>query len=337
MKIKRRKTSQTVVNWFTVASATQSELTKRVIEAAFADYQVKKGAELLRFSPVGPVDLVDDKYSGQVLSVSAGEGEIGVLLPEYTAPLTSAAMDLANGRNEVRFAYSPASCARVEKEGVQFFGQLGLEWVRFLPEADSLAKDACMIQDAQGFLELIGLGGRTTTRVNDTKPIVSYLENEGVTGARRDAVLKAVDRGDEIPWKELFTRTPRELRSLVEELKEADTLDSAGPRVRALYDERTVDRLQEMLPGAVFSPKLVRGLSFYNSYGNSPTVVFEIFPKGGSGGAICGGGRYDGLYNKLAERLGRSNRSYYCATGYAFGRERLADLAISARKDAEER
>jgi histidyl-tRNA synthetase len=65
------------------------------------------------------------------------------------------------------------------------------------------------------------------------------------------------------------------------------------------------------------NPRLVRGLDYYNR------TVFEwVTDALGSQGAVCSGGRYDGLVEKLG---GRSTP----AIGWAMGVERLVDLFIA--------
>jgi len=108
-------------------------------------------------------------------------------------------------------------------------------------------------------------------------------------------------------------------------------LDSKNPDMQALIaaapvmtdhldDESAVHfaTLQELLNTAdipyVVNPRLVRGLDYYNQ------TVFEwVTDALGSQGAVCAGGRYDGLVEKLG---GRSTP----AIGWAMGVERLIGL-----------
>ena len=77
-------------------------------------------------------------------------------------------------------------------------------------------------------------------------------------------------------------------------------------------------RLKEILTAAgvsyVVCPRLVRGLDYY-----SRTVFEWVTDKLGAQGAVCSGGRYDGLVEQLG---GRSTP----AIGWAMGVERLIDL-----------
>ncbi len=108
-------------------------------------------------------------------------------------------------------------------------------------------------------------------------------------------------------------------------------LDSKNPEMQALIEAAPVmidhldvesqahfDGLRELLELAdvpyVVNPRLVRGLDYYNQ------TVFEwITDALGAQGAVCAGGRYDGLVEKLG---GRSTP----AIGWAMGVERLIGL-----------
>jgi histidyl-tRNA synthetase len=117
-------------------------------------------------------------------------------------------------------------------------------------------------------------------------------------------------------------------------------LDSKNPAMRAVIDDApvmadfldeesaahfaTVQKLlgQSGVPFRV-NPRLVRGLDYYNR------TVFEwVTDQLGAQGAVCAGGRYDGL----VEQLGGSPTP---AIGCALGLERLVELARLARPDAD--
>ena len=108
-------------------------------------------------------------------------------------------------------------------------------------------------------------------------------------------------------------------------------LDSKNPEMRQLIESapKLIEQLDaeslehfEMLkqiltnsavPFAV-NPRLVRGLDYYTR------TVFEwVTTELGSQGAVCGGGRYDGLIEEIG---GKATP----ATGFALGMERLVEL-----------
>ena len=108
-------------------------------------------------------------------------------------------------------------------------------------------------------------------------------------------------------------------------------LDSKNPKMKKLIDEAPIlldyldseseehfNKLKNILSDAgvdfQVNPKLVRGLDYYNR------TVFEWETDVlGSQGAVCSGGRYDGLIEKIG---GKSTP----AIGWAMGMERLVSL-----------
>jgi len=108
-------------------------------------------------------------------------------------------------------------------------------------------------------------------------------------------------------------------------------LDSKNPKMKKLIDEAPIlldyldseseehfNKLKNILDDAEVdfqvNPKLVRGLDYYNR------TVFEWETDVlGSQGAVCSGGRYDGLIEKIG---GKSTP----AIGWAMGMERLVSL-----------
>jgi histidyl-tRNA synthetase len=77
--------------------------------------------------------------------------------------------------------------------------------------------------------------------------------------------------------------------------------------------------------GVEFSinPKLVRGLDYYN------LTVFEwIADRLGAQGTVCGGGRYDGLFELIGGKPAP-------AAGFAMGNERLIALMLEADRRAQ--
>ena len=108
-------------------------------------------------------------------------------------------------------------------------------------------------------------------------------------------------------------------------------LDSKNPRLKSLIAEAPIltgylddesaahfQRLTELLDDAGvtyrINPRLVRGLDYY-----SRTVFEWVTDRLGAQGAICSGGRYDGLVAQLG---GRDTP----AIGWALGMERVVEL-----------
>jgi histidyl-tRNA synthetase len=111
------------------------------------------------------------------------------------------------------------------------------------------------------------------------------------------------------------------LRLLDSKLPEMQALVEAAPRITDHLDSASAEHfaaLQELLDAAGIAysvnPRLVRGLDYY-----SRTVFEWVTDQLGAQGAICSGGRYDGLVEHLG---GRATP----AIGWAIGMERLVEL-----------
>src|SRR5258708_28454075 len=75
--------------------------------------------------------------------------------------------------------------------------------------------------------------------------------------------------------------------------------------------------------GYSINPQLVRGLDYYN------LTVFEwISNRLGAQGTVCGGGRYDGLFELIGGKPAP-------AAGFAMGNERLIALMLEAGRRAQ--
>ena len=111
------------------------------------------------------------------------------------------------------------------------------------------------------------------------------------------------------------------MRLLDSKLPEMQPLIAAAPQLTDCLDSESADHfagLQALLDEAgipfVVNPRLVRGLDYY-----SRTVFEWVTDQLGAQGAVCAGGRYDGLVEQLG---GRATP----AIGWATGLERLVEL-----------
>lgn len=111
------------------------------------------------------------------------------------------------------------------------------------------------------------------------------------------------------------------LRILDSKHPHMQALIAGAPAIDEFLDEdsrRHFETVQQLLAGAgvafTINPRLVRGLDYYNR------TVFEwVTDRLGSQGAVCAGGRYDGLIPQLG---GTATE----AVGCAMGMERLVEL-----------
>ena len=133
------------------------------------------------------------------------------------------------------------------------------------------------------------------------------------------------DRLDEDSSRRLKTNP---LRILDSKNKDLEALISAAPKMIDHLDKESNEHFEALknylehldIPYTV-NPKLVRGLDYYNK------TVFEwVSDELGSQGTICGGGRYDGL----VEKMGGNPTP---AIGFAMGLERIALLIQDKSKE----
>lgn len=153
-------------------------------------------------------------------------------------------------------------------------------------------------------LELNSLGSREN-RQKYRKALVNYF-----SAVKSKLDEDSIRRLQKNPLRILDSKNP-DMRDVIADAPiMLDFLDDESDRhfseLKALLDAAGI--------GYNVNPKLVRGLDYYNG------TVFEwITDALGSQGAVCAGGRYDGLVEKLG---GRSTP----AIGWAMGMERLVGL-----------
>ena len=119
------------------------------------------------------------------------------------------------------------------------------------------------------------------------------------------------------------------LRILDSKNPDMQDINEAAPVMLDYLDAESVEHFQQLRAlldaadiGYTINPRLVRGLDYYNR------TVFEwVTDALGSQGAVCSGGRYDGLVEKLG---GRPTP----AIGWAMGMERFVELFAACGGEA---
>lgn len=186
--------------------------------------------------------------------------------------------------------------------GVEIFGQSG-------PDADvELILISQQLWKALSISDLvleINTLGNAESRTRYRENLIAYFENN-------------IEKLDEDARKRLHTNPLRILDS-----KNSDMTDliNQAPVIQDSLDEASLqhfntvcDMLDQVGMPYKKNSRLVRGLDYYNH------TVFEwTTDKLGAQSAVCAGGRYDGLF----ERLGGKATP---ATGFALGMERLMEL-----------
>jgi histidyl-tRNA synthetase len=239
------------------------------------------------------------------------------LRPEGTASCVRAAIEhslLHDGPARVWYAGPMYRHERPQKGRYRQFHQYGGEALGYAgPDVDAEHIVMC-----SALWQRLGLHG-----------IRLELNNIGSAEERaryRTALVKHLERNlsslDEDAKRRMNTNPLRSLDSKHPMMK---PVIASAPSLMEFLGEASLkhfDGLKRALDSQqvkyTLNPRLVRGLDYYN------LTVFEwISDELGSQGTVCGGGRYDGLF----EQLGGKPTP---ATGFAMGNERLIALIEAA-------
>jgi len=175
---------------------------------------------------------------------------------------------------------------------------------------DSVLAEIELLTASLATLDALGLTG-AVIRVNHRELLLSLLDSFGVKEVDRSFALITLDKLDKIEISGVVAELSERLGESVAAKAKAwlEAADVAVPDVLApLFSAVAVGRLR-------FDPTLVRGMGYYTG------SIFEI-EMPGSGSAIGGGGRYDGMVGKW---LGTD----VPAVGISIGFERVVELVSS--------
>ncbi len=277
---------------------------------------VVERTELFRRSVGEATDIVEK----EMYTFDDRSGESLTLRPECTASCVRAAVEHGwlRGRGQRLWHIGPMfRYERPQKGRYRQFHQLDVEALGFPgPDVDA---------------ELILIGERLwrRLRLGALRLELNSLGSRAIQDAFRARLVEYLTRHasslDEDSRRRLDTNPLRILDSKNPDMQD---LLGAAPRIVDCLDDESREHfegLQAMLEasGVAFSvnPRLVRGLDYYTR------TVFEwVTDELGAQGAVCGGGRYDGL---VADIGGPPTP----ATGFAVGLERVVAL-MQARQGA---
>ncbi len=172
---------------------------------------------------------------------------------------------------------------------------------------DSILAEIELLNASLAALDALGLTG-AVIRVNHRALLMSLLDSFGVKEADRSSALITLDKLDKIEISGVVTELSERLGEAVAAKAKTwlEAADVSVPSVLApLFSAVDATRLR-------FDPTLVRGMGYYTG------TIFEI-EMPGTGSAIGGGGRYDGMVGKW---LG----SDVPAVGISIGFERVVEL-----------
>lgn len=172
---------------------------------------------------------------------------------------------------------------------------------------DSVLAEIELLNASLAALDALGLTG-AVIRVNHRELLLSLLDSFGVNVADRSSALITLDKLDKIEISGVVAELSERLGESVAGKAKTwlEAADVSVPSVLApLFSALDATRLR-------FDPTLVRGMGYYTG------TIFEI-EMPGTGSAIGGGGRYDGMVGKW---LGTD----VPAVGISIGFERVVEL-----------
>ena len=240
-------------------------------------------------------------------------GESLTLRPEATAGMVRAGITNGLLHNQRQKLWTSGPMFRREKPQrgrYRQFHQVDVEAIGYEgPDVDAeLIIMSSRLWQRVGISRLsleINTLGVPASRAKYRETLVEYF-----SGVKSQLDQDSIRRLEQNPLRILDSKNP-DMASIVESAPVMlDFLDTESAEhfeaLKALLDAAGI--------GYTVNPRLVRGLDYYNR------TVFEwVTDALGSQGAICSGGRYDGLVEKLG---GRATP----AVGWAMGIERFVDL-----------
>ncbi len=319
------------------------QLRSRLFEA-FRQASVAFGYQEYDGPPLESLDLYVEKSGEEIVEqlyafTDKGGREVA-LRPEMTPSLARILADRSRSMPKPIRWFSIPQLFRYERTQR---GRLRehYQWNVDLVGEDSVDADAEVLGVALTALRALGLGpDRIRARVSDRRLLAALLRSAGVPDAELLAAYSIVDKVE---------REPRE-RTIERLVDEVGLTPEAAGQVRSLFDEPGLDGvrasfgddpavtegleameafvgiMEELGFGAYveFDLTIVRGLAYYTG------PVFEIFDRGGELRALCGGGRYDNLLEKVG---GESLPAVGFGMGDVVLSELLADEGLSPEYD----
>ena len=256
---------------------------------------------------------VTDIVEKEMYTFEDRNGESLALRPEATAGVVRAGITNGLLHNQRQKLWTMGPMFRYEKPQkgrYRQFHQFNVEALGFAgPDIDAELILMCARMWSRLNLKRLSLEinslGSPVARRKYREALVEYFSS-----ARSQLDEDSIRRLDKNPLRILDSKNP-DLQTLIGAAPVM--LDYLDPESAAHFEE-----LKGMLDAAAVpyrvNPRLVRGLDYYNR------TVFEwVTDALGSQGAVCSGGRYDGLVEKLG---GRDTP----AIGWAMGMERLVAL-----------
>ena len=306
-------------------------LSWQYLESAFQRIVKRFGYREIRFPIIERTEVfkrsigeVTDIVEKEMYSFDDRNGDNVSLRPEGTAGCVRAANQhglLYNQQQRLWYSGPMFRHERPQKGRYRQFHQFGVEAFGMAgPDID-----AEILQLSASLWKELDLSEYLTLQINN----IGNAEDRSRYGIALTEFLKSkAQQLDEDARNRIYTNPMRVLESKIPEVQQAL---QGCPKLQDFVSEASQEHylaLQGLLMRAnipfIENARLVRGLDYYNY------CVYEWTTESlGAQGAVCGGGRYDGLVEMLG---GKST----LAAGFAIGIERLILMLDSLGKVPEE-
>ena len=306
-------------------------LSWQYLESAFQRIVKRFGYREIRFPIIERTELfkrsigeVTDIVEKEMYSFDDRNGDNVSLRPEGTAGCVRAANQhglLYNQQQRLWYSGPMFRHERPQKGRYRQFHQFGVEAFGMAgPDID-----AEILQFSASLWKELDLGEYLTLQINN----IGNAEDRSRYGIALTEFLKSkAQQLDEDARNRIYTNPMRVLESKIPEVQQAL---QGCPKLQDFVSEASQEHylaLQGLLMRAnipfIENARLVRGLDYYNY------CVYEWTTESlGAQGAVCGGGRYDGLVEMLGGKP-------TLAAGFAIGIERLILMLDSLGKVPEE-
>ena len=306
-------------------------LSWQYLESAFQRIVKRFGYREIRFPIIERTELfkrsigeVTDIVEKEMYSFDDRNGDNVSLRPEGTAGCVRAANQhglLYNQQQRLWYSGPMFRHERPQKGRYRQFHQFGVEAFGMAgPDID-----AEILQFSASLWKELDLSEYLTLQINN----IGNAEDRSRYGIALTEFLKSkAQQLDEDARNRIYTNPMRVLESKIPEVQQAL---QGCPKLQDFVSEASQEHylaLQGLLMRAnipfIENARLVRGLDYYNY------CVYEWTTESlGAQGAVCGGGRYDGLVEMLGGKP-------TLAAGFAIGIERLVLMLDSLGKIPEE-
>ena len=306
-------------------------LSWQYLESAFQRIVKRFGYREIRFPIIERTELfkrsigeVTDIVEKEMYSFDDRNGDNVSLRPEGTAGCVRAANQhglLYNQQQRLWYSGPMFRHERPQKGRYRQFHQFGVEAFGMAgPDID-----AEILQFSASLWKELDLSEYLTLQINN----IGNAEDRSRYGIALTEFLKSkAQQLDEDARNRIYTNPMRVLESKIPEVQQAL---QGCPKLQDFVSEASQEHylaLQSLLTRAnipfIENARLVRGLDYYNY------CVYEWTTESlGAQGAVCGGGRYDGLVEMLGGKP-------TLAAGFAIGIERLVLMLDSLGKIPEE-